>query len=100
MDKALMEAKFASFHPMDNTASTAITAESITKIKDLCGRGDDNFTIMDFVELDGGAAKAGATPAPKKESKKPKVEQGKKMTAEEKKEHKKQMQATKVTDAD
>lgn len=102
VDKVLMEAKYASFHPMDNTASTAIKPEAITKIKDLCGRDDETFIVMDFVELDGGAAST--VPAPKEakapKEKKPKVEQGKKMTVEEKKEHKKKQQAERVTDAD
>lgn len=89
IDNKLLEAKFASFHPMDNTGSTAINKEGIEKLKELAGRDETNFEYMDFEKLaadaGGGAADAGAKQKPQKQEKKPKVEQGKKMTAEEKK---------------
>ena len=40
MDKRLVEAEWASFHPMDNTGSTAINKEGIMKLKELGGRDD------------------------------------------------------------
>ena len=40
VDKKLIEAPFASFHPMDCTASTAISSEGIMKIKDVTGRDE------------------------------------------------------------
>jgi len=43
IDKRLMDAEFVSFHPMDNTASTSVKSEAITKIKELTGRDDTNF---------------------------------------------------------
>jgi hypothetical protein len=46
-----MDGKFVSFHPMDNTASTAISTSSILKIKDIVGRNDKNFEIIDFKTL-------------------------------------------------
>ena len=58
MDKRLLDAEWASFHPMDNTGSTAINREGILKIKELAGRDDSNFEILDFstiVSADGGA---------------------------------------------
>jgi len=64
IDNKLLEAKFASFHPMDNTASTAINKEGIEKLKELAGRDETNFEYMDFDKLagdaGGGAADAGA----------------------------------------
>ena len=89
LDNKLIEAKFASFHPMDNTGSTAISAEGIQKLRELAGRDETNFEFMDFAKLAadaGGAAGGDAKPKPQKQEKKgPKVEQGKKMTPEEKK---------------
>lgn len=55
-----MEAKFASFHPMDNTGSTAIAKEGIEKLRELAGRDETNFEFMDFAKL---AADAGGAPA-------------------------------------
>lgn len=46
-----MDGKYASFHPMDNTASTAISTQSILKIKDILGRNDKNFEVLDFKTL-------------------------------------------------
>jgi hypothetical protein len=46
-----MDGEYASFHPMDNTASTAISTQSILKIKELLGRNDKNFEILDFKTL-------------------------------------------------
>jgi len=63
VDQKLMDAKFSSFHPMDNTGSTAINKEGIEKLKELSGRDETNYEIMDFVKLvesSGGAADAGA----------------------------------------
>ena len=63
IDEKLMEAKFASFHPMDNTGSTAINKEGIVKLKELAGRDETNYELMDFVKLAGdagGSADAGA----------------------------------------
>ena len=60
LDKRLVEAEWASFHPMDNTGSTAINKEGILKIKELTGRDDTNFEILDFDKLaaDHGAGNA------------------------------------------
>ena len=41
---------------MDNTASTAISTSSILKIKDIVGRNDKNFEIIDFKTLVSDAA--------------------------------------------
>jgi Ala-tRNA(Pro) deacylase len=51
LDKVLLESEWASFHPMDNTGSTAINKDGILKIKELTGRDDSNFEILDFVKL-------------------------------------------------
>ena len=48
IDKQLAEAKWASFHPMDCTGSTAIKGEGILKLKELAGRDDASFEILDF----------------------------------------------------
>jgi hypothetical protein len=58
--KKLYEAKWQSFHPMDNTASTCINVDGVNKIKELAGRDDASFEIMDFVALAGGDAAGGA----------------------------------------
>ena len=61
-DKNLHEAEWQSFHPMDNTASTVIKREGVDKIKELCGRDDSNFEILDFstIASAAGAADTGA----------------------------------------
>ena len=51
MDKQLAEAKWASFHPMDCTGSTAIRGEGILKLKELAGRDDASFEILDFTQF-------------------------------------------------
>ena len=72
VDKRLIDAEFASFHPMDNTASTAISKEGILKLKELAGRDETNFEILDFSSIAGiPSAKPGAGA---KEPKKPKAE--------------------------
>jgi hypothetical protein len=43
IDQKLMDAEWASFHPMDNTGSTAINKEGILKLKELAGRDDTNW---------------------------------------------------------
>jgi hypothetical protein len=65
IDQKLMEAEWASFHPMDNTGSTAINKEGLLKIKELTGRDDTNFEVLDFSTIGGGAAAAGGQPKPK-----------------------------------
>ena len=67
IDQKLMDAEWSSFHPMDNSASTCINKEGILKLKDLAGRDDSNWEIMDFSTIApaGGAAK----PADNKEAK-------------------------------
>ena len=57
-DKKLYESKWQSFHPMDNAASTCINVDGVNKIKELTGRDDSNFEIMDFVALKGGTGGA------------------------------------------
>jgi prolyl-tRNA synthetase len=99
IDKKLVEAPFASFHPMDCTASTAISSEGIMKIKDVTGRDDEQFVVFDFEELTGGAGASTPAPPKKEKSDKPKVEQGKKMTAEEKKENKQKQKDSRIQDA-
>ena len=56
LDKALLDAEYASFHPMDNAASTAINKEGMMKLKELSGRDDETFEIIDFVQLNGAPA--------------------------------------------
>lgn len=82
MDKRLVDAEWASFHPMDNTGSTCINKEGIMKLKSLTNRDDTNFEIMDFGG--GGAGAASTAPAQKKEyaPKIEKKEQPGKMTNE------------------
>ena len=58
----MIDAKFASFHPMDNTGSTAIDKDGIFKLKELAGRDDTNYEILDFDKMaaeNGGAANTG-----------------------------------------
>jgi hypothetical protein len=79
VDKKIMDAEWVSFHPMDNTASTAIKIEGLLKIKEVTKRDDTNFEVIDFAAMGGGEGVAKPVgPA------KAKVEQGKKMTKEEK----------------
>lgn len=65
IDKKLMDAEFVSFHPMSHHASTAIPKDAILKLKDLAGRDDTNFEILDFATIAGGvqAAKPEASAA-------------------------------------
>jgi len=79
MDKTLYEAEWASFHPMDNTASTAINKAGIDKLKELTGRDDQSFQIVDFSTITSGDG------AQKPAKDKPKPQQNRKLTAEEKK---------------
>jgi len=51
VDQRLMDAEFASFHPMDNTGSTAVNKEGILKLKELAGRDDTNWNVLDFSSL-------------------------------------------------
>lgn len=87
MDKRLIDAERVSFHPMDNTASTSISQAAVTKIKELAGRDDTNYEVLDFTTItsaDGPAKPQSKEPKPQKQ----KAEQGKKLTAEEKKQKK------------
>ena len=65
---------------MDNHASTAIRKEGILKLKELSGRDDKQFQILDFTSIGGGggAGASGEAQAPKqkpqKEPKRGKVE--------------------------
>jgi len=85
LDKRLMDSEFSSFHPMDNTASTAVTKDGMLKIKDLVGRDETNFEVVDFTSLASaeGPKPAGGAPKDKKQ-----VAQGKKLSVEEKKKKK------------
>lgn len=90
LDQKLLDADAASFHPMDNTGSTAIRKDGILKLKELSGRDDTQFEIIDFAKLAGGAGgdeggKQKPAKQPKEKKEGPKVEQGKKLTKEEKK---------------
>lgn len=60
----MLDAPFASFHPMDNTGSTAINKDGILKLKELAGRDDSNYEILDFSKFGDGDKKADVT-APK-----------------------------------
>lgn len=53
LDSKLMSAdtEFVSFHPMDNTASTAITKDGIQKLKEVSGRDDSSWEILDFATV-------------------------------------------------
>ena len=55
LDQKLLDAEAASFHPMDNHASTAIRKEGIMKLKELSGRDDTHFEVIDFAKLAGDA---------------------------------------------
>lgn len=52
-DKKLYEAKWQSFHPMDNSASCCINADGVDKIKQLAGKTDQTFMIVDFEAMAG-----------------------------------------------
>jgi len=56
IDQKLMDAEWASFHPMDNTGSTCINKEGLLKIKEMTGRDDTNFLVLDFSTIGGAAA--------------------------------------------
>lgn len=77
IDQRLMEAEFASFHPMDNSASVAISKDGILKLKELAGRDDTNWEVLDFTTI---APAAGAQPAAAKapKEKKPQQQKGQK----------------------
>ena len=69
LDKNLLDAPWASFHPMDNHASTCVNKEGILKFKQLLGRDDESFQIIDFAEK---LASGGAAPAQAPKDKAPK----------------------------
>ena len=99
IDQKLMDAEWASFHPMDNTGSTCINKEGILKIKELTGRADTSFEVLDFSTIGGAPVSGEVKPKaekPAKENGKPKAEQGKKLTAEEKKKMKDNEQSQKA----
>lgn len=83
LDKVLFDAEWASFHPMDNTASTCINQAGILKIKEMCGRDDTNWQVLDFAELN-------SNQEAKKDQQKPKGGAGnqQKLTDEQKKQKK------------
>lgn len=54
-----MDAEWTSFHPMDNSASACISKDGILKLKDLAGRDDTNWEVMDFSTI---APAGGAKP--------------------------------------
>ena len=73
-DKKLFEGKWQSFHPMDNSASCCINAQGVNKIKQLAGKDDSTFQIIDFESMGGAVANADPKPAaqkPKKDKEKP-----------------------------
>jgi Ala-tRNA(Pro) deacylase len=65
LDQRLFDAEWASFHPMDNTASTAINKEGILKLKELTGREDAHFEVVEFSTF----GNANAAPKKAKEDK-------------------------------
>lgn len=67
-----MDAEFVSFHPMDNTASTAVSKEGIKKLKEVSGRDDSTWEVLDFTTI---APAAGAQPAVAKAPKEKKPQQ-------------------------
>lgn len=68
LDQRLMDAEFASYHPMDNSASIAISKEGMLKLKELGGRDDSNWEVLDFTTI-APAAGGDAKPAAPKEKK-------------------------------
>ena len=73
---------------MDNTASSAINKDGIMKLKELSGRDDTTFEVLDFSTISNVTTESG--PKPEKQNKKGKAgqTQGVKLTAEEKKKKK------------
>lgn len=53
IDKKLVDAAYASFHPMNNAASTAINKDGIMKIIELTGRDNTHYEILDFDTIKG-----------------------------------------------
>lgn len=78
LDKRLLEVESVSFHPMDNSGSTAIRKDGIMKLKELSGRDDTHFEVIDFVAL-AGAPAAGGGAAKQKPAKEPKKDKGPKV---------------------
>lgn len=56
IDQKLLDAEWVSFHPMDNTGSTAINKDGIHKLKELVGRDDSNWEAFDFSTIASEAA--------------------------------------------
>ena len=52
IDQKLVDAEWAAFHPMDNTGSTCINKDGIFKLRDLAGRDESNFEVLDFSTLE------------------------------------------------
>lgn len=93
LDQRLADADWVSFHPMDNTASTAVSREGLQKLRAVSGRDDATFEVLDFASISSGAA--GGAPTGDK-AKKGGQAQGVKLTAEEKKKKKELEQAQKT----
>jgi hypothetical protein len=64
-----MDAEWTSFHPMDNAASTCISKEGILKLKEVGGRDESNWEVMDFATIAPAAPAGGDKPAEAKAAK-------------------------------
>jgi len=74
IDKKLVDSyEYVGFHPMVNTATTAVAASSLVKIAELAGHEPE---ILDFTTISSGESAAQAKPKPQKQPKqeKPKKE--------------------------
>ena len=64
-------AEWQSFHPMDNSASTRINRDGVTKIRDLSGKSDQLFRFVQFGTLAEAVASAETATAAQKKSEAP-----------------------------
>ena len=64
-------AEWQSFHPMDNSASTRINRDGVTKIRDLSGKSDQLFRLVQFGTLAEAVASAETAAAAQKKSEAP-----------------------------
>lgn len=51
-DKELFQADWIGAHPMDNSASTVVNRDGISKLLELTGRSDKSLKVLNFDELD------------------------------------------------
>lgn len=46
-----MDSEYVAYHPMDNTATTAVKKETIWKLWEMLGRNKEDMIVVDYAKL-------------------------------------------------